>query len=1016
MENNITFCSYNVKNYDLVKYEAVKTLFQSTSFLLLQETWLIESEFIRKFKNDFPNSECISASKMDIDGVKPGRPYGGVGICYHSNIRCSVVQIASVSKSICALKIKLGNIQILLINVYMPSSYENEAIDEYSVILEEISSICIKSDTQHIIMGGDWNADPIRNDRRTNLFKEFIKNENLYNVYESYAENVPYTFMSANQIGQTPSTSTIDHFLISPNLKTAVRHYQAEYLYNNFSDHVPIVLSLNIDVELHKTHEKEFKPSVAWYKCTSINENDYRSTLDELLLKINPKSEALSCQDHKCTIHTEYIQKLHNEVIMICSEASSKCLPYTSKDNGNNGKKFIPGWNEYVKEHAEKSKFWHEIWLQSGKPRQGAIANERRKSRLKYHYAIRFVKNENIRIRNNRMAEAIAENNDRNLWDEAKKMSRTNNELPSAIDGVSDLTEITEIFTNKYDALYNSVSYNTHDMNKLMENVDTKIGNIYSTAEERNHNQYITVNDIKKAISQLKSGKKEENGLSSNHFKIGSERLFIVISLLFNSMLSHGIAPDELLLGTMIPLIKDSRGNKQCSDNYRSLTIGTGLSKLLEIVIRNQQGPSLKSSDLQFGFKENSSTTMCTFMVLETIEYYKKNGSNVHVLLLDASKAFDRVNYIKLFEKLLGKGMCPLTVRLLINMYTNQKLQVKWNNQISQKFNVTNGVRQGGVLSPLLFSIYVDELLDKLKQSDTGCHIGQYYVGALGYADDLILLCPSVSGMNKMIKICEDYAREHQILFNGAKSKYLIFGNYKYNPILKVNNESVPRSNSAMHLGHLLRTENTQDALVENTLNNFNGSFHSFMARFGSCNITSRNRLFHQYCSSMYGSQLWLITNKNVEKLYTRWRVYHRRILGVVNTTHCDLLPLITSNLPLDCILDLKYIAFFKTLMTTKNSIVKFTANIRLLDQTSTLSKNVKHLTHKYGISKSDMLSTTKYLLKKHCYNKWIDGINELYPVYASIIKEMIEMKEDRCNRFFSNDDCNFIINFLCTI
>ena len=170
-------------------------------------------------------------------------------------------------------------------------------------------------------------------------------------------------------------------------------------------------------------------------------------------------------------------------------------------------------------------------------------------------------------------------------------------------------------------------------------------------------------------------------------------------------------------------------------------------------------------------------------------------------------------------------------------MYKNQKLQVKWNNHYSQQFEVTNGVRQGGVLSPLLFSVYVDELLDKLKQNNTGCHIGHHFMGALGYADDLILLCPSVSGINKMIKICEDYAQEHNILFNGAKSKYLVFGDYKYIPILKVNNEIVTRCNSAMHLGHLLQAENTHDALVEHAINGLNGSFHNFMSRFGSCNI-----------------------------------------------------------------------------------------------------------------------------------------------------------------------------------
>ena len=75
----------------------------------------------------------------------------------------------------------------------------------------------------------------------------------------------------------------------------------------------------------------------------------------------------------------------------------------------------IPGWNEHVQEHAENAKMWHDVWVQSGKPREGDIANMKRKSRLKYHYAIRFVMKENIRIRNNKMAEAVSVNNDRAL-------------------------------------------------------------------------------------------------------------------------------------------------------------------------------------------------------------------------------------------------------------------------------------------------------------------------------------------------------------------------------------------------------------------------------------------------------------------------------------------------------------------------------------------------------------------------------------------------------------------------
>ena len=217
-----------------------------------------------------------------------------------------------------------------------------------------------------------------------------------------------------------------------------------------------------------------------------------------------------------------------------------------------------------------------------------------------------------------------------------EKMTKTNNNLPNVIDGTTGIKEISDIFADKYDTLYNSVSYNMKDLNALSKTIASRILSVCT-----NHQHTITVHEVKNALAKLKLGKKEENGLFSNHFIYGSDRLIIMITLLFNSMLVHGMAPEDLMLGTMIPLIKDSRASKQCSDNYRALTIGTGLSKLLDIVILNQQqNDALETSDLQFGFKEKLSTTMCSFMVLETIAYYKSKGSNVHVLLLDASKAF----------------------------------------------------------------------------------------------------------------------------------------------------------------------------------------------------------------------------------------------------------------------------------------------------------------------------------------------------------------------------------------
>ena len=102
-------------------------------------------------------------------------------------------------------------------------------------------------------------------------------------------------------------------------------------------------------------------------------------------------------------------------------------------------------------------------------------------------------------------------------------------------------------------------------------------------------------------------------------------------------------------------------------------------------------------------------------------------------------------------------------------MYTSQTLRVKWGHIVSNCFNVRNGVNQGCVLSPLLFTIYTDSILNRLEGSGVGCHMGEHFTGALAYADDITLLSPSMSGLRTLCKVCEEYATEFYDTFNGKK-------------------------------------------------------------------------------------------------------------------------------------------------------------------------------------------------------------------------------------------------------
>ena len=114
-------------------------------------------------------------------------------------------------------------------------------------------------------------------------------------------------------------------------------------------------------------------------------------------------------------------------------------------------------------------------------------------------------------------------------------------------------------------------------------------------------------------------------------------------------------------------------------------------------------------------------------------------------------------------------------IRLLRNWYVDQKLSVRWNSKSSYSFNVSNGVRQGGILSPVLFTIYIDKLLLELRQQGVGCYWNSYFAGACLYADDLAILAPSTPALRWMLRCCESFASLHSLKFNPVKSQLIKF-------------------------------------------------------------------------------------------------------------------------------------------------------------------------------------------------------------------------------------------------
>jgi len=164
------------------------------------------------------------------------------------------------------------------------------------------------------------------------------------------------------------------------------------------------------------------------------------------------------------------------------------------------------------------------------------------------------------------------------------------------------------------------------------------------------------------------------------------------------------------------------------------------------------------------------------YTVKSVLNYFNKQGSTVTMAALDISKAFDKVNHYVLFSKLLDRRVPLCMIKVLVCWYGKCNAVVRWQSSMSHVFVINAGVRQGGVLSPLLFSVYMDNLIDKLEACGYGCKVHGVYAGCILYADDIILLAHTSYAMQKMLDVCSEESISLDLKFNVNKSVALRVG------------------------------------------------------------------------------------------------------------------------------------------------------------------------------------------------------------------------------------------------
>ena len=442
----------------------------------------------------------------------------------------------------------------------------------------------------------------------------------------------------------------------------------------------------------------------------------------------------------------------------------------------------------------------------------------------------------------------------------------------------------------------------------------------------------IQVTDVINAVNKLKPGKSRGiDGLQGEHYKYASDRLYVLLTLCLNAMLIHGYMSHTFMKTVLLPIVKDKNEDLSSVENYRPIALTTSSSKILELIYLDKLSDTMECNYNQFGFKSSHSTDMCIYVLKQIIGYYTECNSPLYVTYLDASKAFDRVNFHKLFNKLLDRGVPSVYVRLLLFWYTHQEFIVRWGNTYSNSFLVNNGVRQGGVLSPVLFNVYMDDLSSVLNSLNVGCYLNGTMLNHLMYADDVVIMAPSTRSMQILLSHCDKYADMHDIIFHTRKSKCMYFKPkvlHNVAPKLFLSSVALNFVDTHCYLGVTLCTNMSDDLSIEKQCKNLYARGNLLLRHFRNCSDNVKKLLFTSYCTSFYGSSLWhnfrSDTRQCLKTAYNRIFRLLFNVRGPISVSQC----LINLNLnPFTVILRKSILSLRTRVFKSENQIVSVIVN-----------------------------------------------------------------------------------------
>lgn len=821
--------------------------------VLLQETWLLPNE-LHLLSSVHPGFHARGISAVSIDDeVLRGRPYGGLAVLWRNSLDAFIeVRPVRDSNRLLPVTLKLPRMELFIVNVYMPC--QNDSMyDEYMDTLGKLASLLNEADTHCMTAMGDFNASP-----GTPFFEELQRWSALQHM----------TLSSSALLGEDTCTyvsmahatcSWLDHVICSADAHRMIRTMTVPEIPPS-SDHAPVHANFvlpngptneNPDAHRSPPDAPPRRHRARWDRAGERDRARYLAETSHRLRAVRLPMQTIRCQDPQCR-RADHMSAIDGLYASICAalRASSDATIQQSTGGEDSRQHVIPGWNDLVADAHATARNHYIVWRNSGRPRHGPEFLAMSITRRQFKLALRRCRVHEERLREEALARSLSQNDCKTFWKQISAANNARTPLPTTIDGHVGERAIANMWRSHFEGIMNSVRSTTH-----RREVEETLRADGPTSVQ------LTPADVERALKKMNKGKAcGLDDIAAEHFIYADTVLCVLLSLFYNSMLIHAHLPSDFMYSAIVPIIKNKAGDTTSKSNYRPVAIVSACSKILEACIVHCIDHLLCTSDNQFGFKSAHSTDLCIFALKSVAHYYVDLGSPVSVCFLDASKAFDRVNHWTLFYKLLKRGIPVPIVRILCVWYQSQRICIRWGNVLSDSFTVCNGVRQGSLLSPKLFTIYIDDLSRLLSACSTGCYVNGMCANHLFYADDICLLAPSSNAMQHLLNICVSYGEQHDIVFNAQKSLHLVFKPRQFNarlPSIHLNNAALPLVDNAKYLGVFLQPNLKDDIDIQKQYSRLYVRCNTVLRKFRHCSVDVKRQLFLSYCTNFYCMPLW---------------------------------------------------------------------------------------------------------------------------------------------------------------